>query len=76
MTPYLQREERKITGSNSCGCLMSAHKVIVVIITCATSVKKMKRESREEGGEWVEKTPRTFDLNEAGYEYSVISQTV
>lgn len=55
---------------------MSAHKVIVVTITCATSVKKMKRESREEGGEWVEKTPRTFDLNEAGYEYSMISQTV
>lgn len=38
-------------------------------MTCATSVKK-KLSERREGGEWVEKSPRTFDLNEAGYEYS------
>lgn len=48
---------------------MSTHKVIAVIITCATSVKKVERE-REEEGEWVEKPPCTFDLNESGYEYT------
>lgn len=48
---------------------MSAHKVIAAIITCATSVKKKRGEIRE-GREWVEKPPRTFDLNEAGYKYS------
>lgn len=45
---------------------MSSHKLIAVIITCATSVKK--NEERREGGQWAEKSPHTFDLNEAGYE--------
>lgn len=70
VTHYLQKEDGKVTGYDSYGCLMSTHKVIAVIITCATSVKKAKRERREEGGEWVEKPPHTFDLNEAGYEYT------
>lgn len=46
VTHYLQKEERKITGEGSYDCLTSTHKVIAVIITCATS----KRERRQEGG--------------------------
>lgn len=51
-------------------CLMSTHKVIAVIITYATSGEKVNRETREDGGEWVVKLSRTFDLYEAGYEHA------
>jgi len=47
VTHYLQKEDRKITGYNSYGCLMSTHTVITVIITRATSVRKAKREERK-----------------------------
>lgn len=70
VTHYLQKDDRKITGYDSYGCLMSTHKVIAVIIMCVTFVKKVKREGREEGREWLEKPSHTFDLNEAGYEYT------
>lgn len=46
VTHYLQKDDRKITGDDSYGWLMSTHKVIAVTITCATS----KRERREEVG--------------------------